>query len=226
MKQALMLLLIGCMACAQTKPNMDKEIKLDSKAKKASYAVGVVLAKNVKQNSPDSLDLEAVFKGFYDTWNDKKAQMTEQECQEAVSEALASASERKSAGAKKAGEDFLAANAKKEGVKTTPSGLQYKVVSSGTGGKSPSATSEVTVHYSGKLIDGSEFDSSYKRGEPATFPLNGVIPGWTEGLQLMKEGDKWTFFIPQQLGYGSQGAGGAIPPFSTLVFDVELIKVK
>ena len=111
-------------------------------------------------------------------------------------------------------------------MKTTPSGLQYKVVSSGTGGKSPSATSEVTVHYSGKLIDGTEFDSSYKRGEPATFPLNGVIPGWTEGLQLMKEGDKWTFFIPQQLGYGSQGAGGAIPPFSTLVFDVELIKVK
>lgn len=225
MKQALMLLLIGCMACAQNKPNMDKEIKLDSKAKKASYAVGVVLAQNVKQNSPDSLDLEAVFKGFYDSWNGKKTQMTEKECQDAVSEALSAASERKSAGAKQAGEEFLAANAKKEGVKTTASGLQYKVVSSGSG-KSPSATSEVTVHYSGKLIDGTEFDSSYKRGEPATFPLNGVIPGWTEGLQLMKEGDKWTLFIPYQLGYGSQGAGGAIPPYATLVFDVELIKVK
>jgi len=225
MKQALMLLLIGCMACAQNKPNMDKEIKLDTKAKRASYAVGVVLAKNVKQNSPDSLDLEAVFKGFYDTWSDKKPQMTEQECQDAVTKALSEASERKSAGAKKAGEDFLAENAKKEGVKTTASGLQYKVISSGSG-KSPAATSEVTVHYSGKLIDGTEFDSSYKRGEPATFPLNGVIPGWTEALQLMKEGDKWTIYIPQQLGYGSQGAGGAIPPFSTLVFDVELIKVK
>ena len=101
MKQALMLLLIGCMACAQNKPNMDKEIKLDSKAKKASYAVGVVLAQNVKQNSPDSLDLEAVFKGFYDSWNGKKTQMTEKECQDAVSEALSAASERKSAGANK-----------------------------------------------------------------------------------------------------------------------------
>ncbi|MFZ9504996.1 MAG: FKBP-type peptidyl-prolyl cis-trans isomerase [Cyclobacteriaceae bacterium] len=225
MKQALMLLLIGCMACAQNKPNMDKEIKLDSEAKKASYAVGVVLAKNVKQNSPDSLDLDAVFKGFYDVWNEKKTQLTEQECQDAVTKALSAASERKSAGAKKAGEDFLAENAKKEGVKSTSSGLQYKVITAGSG-KSPGPTSEVTVHYSGKLIDGTEFDSSYKRGEPATFPLNGVIPGWTEALQLMKEGDKWTIFIPQSLGYGSQGAGGAIPPFSTLVFDVELIKVK
>lgn len=124
------------------------------------------------------------------------------------------------------GQAFLQENAKKDGVKTTPSGLQYKVLTEGTG-KSPKATDTVTVNYRGSLLDGTEFDSSYKRGEPISFPLNRVIPGWTEGVQLMKEGAKYQFYIPANLAYGKQGTpGGPIGPDETLIFDVELIKVK
>ena len=122
------------------------------------------------------------------------------------------------------GEKFLAENKTKEGVKTTPSGLQYKVLKEGSG-KSPTATDTVVCHYRGTLLDGTEFDSSYKRGEPAEFPLNHVIPGWTEGVQLMKEGAKYQFFIPSNLAYGSRGAGGVIGPDATLIFEVELIKI-
>lgn len=124
------------------------------------------------------------------------------------------------------GEAFLQENAKKEGVKTTPSGLQYKVLTEGKG-KSPKATDTVTVNYRGTLLNGTEFDSSYKRGEPISFPLNRVIPGWTEGVQLMKEGAKYQFYIPANLAYGKQGTpGGPIGPDETLIFDVELIKVQ
>jgi len=123
------------------------------------------------------------------------------------------------------GQQFLQENAKKEGVKTTPSGLQYLVLTEGNG-KSPKATDTVLVHYKGTLLDGTEFDSSYKRNEPISFPLNRVIPGWTEGVQLMKEGAKYRFFIPSDLAYGSRGAGGDIGPDETLIFDVELLKVQ
>ncbi|MBQ6652552.1 MAG: FKBP-type peptidyl-prolyl cis-trans isomerase [Prevotella sp.] len=122
------------------------------------------------------------------------------------------------------GEKYLAENAQKEGVVILPSGLQYKVLKEGNGHK-PKATDQVRCHYEGMLIDGTLFDSSLQRGEPATFPLNGVIKGWTEGLQLMQEGAKYRFFIPYHLGYGSRGAGGSIPPFATLIFDVELLEV-
>ena len=125
----------------------------------------------------------------------------------------------------KEGEAFLAANAKKPGVKILPSGLQYLVVKEGKG-KQPASTDSVTVHYKGTLINGTEFDSSYRRGQPATFPLNRVIPGWTEGVQLMKEGATYRFFIPPQLAYGARGAGGVIGPNATLIFDVELISVQ
>ena len=123
------------------------------------------------------------------------------------------------------GQTFLKENSSKPGVHTTPSGLQYKVVTEGHG-KSPKATDTVLVHYRGTTIDGVEFDSSYKRNEPISFPLNGVIPGWTEGVQLMKEGGKVQLFIPSNLAYGSQGAGGVIAPDSTLIFDIELLKVQ
>jgi len=123
------------------------------------------------------------------------------------------------------GQAFLKQNATQPGVKTTPSGLQYKVITEGTG-KAPAATDTVLVHYRGTTIDGVEFDSSYKRNEPISFPLNGVIPGWTEGVQLMKEGGKIQLFIPSDLAYGSRGAGGVIPPDSTLIFDIELLKVQ
>ncbi|WP_268245731.1 FKBP-type peptidyl-prolyl cis-trans isomerase [Kordiimonas sediminis] len=120
---------------------------------------------------------------------------------------------------------YLEMNGKKEGVTTTESGLQYKVLESGEGASPAGPSSSVTVHYAGRLIDGTEFDSSYRRGEPATFGLNQVIPGWTEGVQLMKEGDKFEFTIPFELGYGARGSGQNIPPYATLIFDVELIKV-
>ncbi len=123
------------------------------------------------------------------------------------------------------GQAYLKENATKPGVHTTPSGLQYKVITEGHG-KSPKATDTVLVHYRGTTIDGQEFDSSYKRNEPISFPLNGVIPGWTEGVQLMKEGGKIELFIPSNLAYGSRGAGGVIAPDSTLVFDIELLKVQ
>ena len=135
------------------------------------------------------------------------------------------AAEEKGKAAKVAGENFLAENGKKEGVITLPSGLQYQVLRDGNG-KKPKATDQVECHYEGTLIDGTIFDSSYKRGQTATFPLNGVIAGWTEGLQLMQEGAKYRFFIPYQLGYGANGAGASIPPYAALVFDVELIAVK
>ena len=126
--------------------------------------------------------------------------------------------------AKEEGEKFLAQNAKRPEVKTTPSGLQYEVIEA-TLGQKPAATDTVRVHYEGTLIDGTVFDSSYQRGEPATFPLQQVIAGWTEGLQLMQEGAKYRFFIPYRLAYGEGGAGASIPPFAALIFDVELIQV-
>ncbi len=127
---------------------------------------------------------------------------------------------------KAAGAAFLAENSKKPNIVSTASGLQYEVLTQGTGTTNPTATSNVTVHYKGTTIDGVEFDSSYNRGEPITFPLNGVIPGWTEGVQLMKEGAKYRFYIPSELAYGKQGQGRVIAPNSVLIFDVELIKIQ
>jgi FKBP-type peptidyl-prolyl cis-trans isomerase FklB len=176
---------------------------------------------------------EAFLRGIMDAKADSAQRlMTDQECQVVLSEFQQEMQTRKADNAKAAseknrvdGEAFLAENAKKEGVVTLPSGLQYKVLGEGRG-KTPKETSTVTVNYAGKLLDGTEFDSSYKRGEPATFPLNGVIRGWTEGLQLMKEGAKYEFYIPASLAYGENGAGGVIPPNATLIFQVELIAVQ
>lgn len=131
---------------------------------------------------------------------------------------------KKSAVAKSQSEKFLESNKKNDGVKVTATGLQYKVLAQGSG-KTPTPTDRVTVHYTGKLTDGTIFDSSIRRGQPATFRVNQVIPGWTEALQMMKEGDKWTLYIPYSLGYGERGDPPQIPPFSTLIFDVELLKV-
>jgi FKBP-type peptidyl-prolyl cis-trans isomerase FklB len=138
---------------------------------------------------------------------------------------MQAAGDKKHAGAKEEGEKFLADNKVKQGVTTTASGLQYRVLKLGNG-KTPTATSKVTVHYTGKLINGKVFDSSVQRGQPTTFGVSQVIPGWTEALQLMREGDKWLLYIPYNLAYGAGGAGGDIPPFATLIFEVELITVK
>lgn len=151
--------------------------------------------------------------GDYDVSQlETKAKNVEEEAKNAVADVAAK------------GKAFLAENGKRPDVKTTATGLQHRTITAGTGA-SPKATDSVTVHYRGKLIDGTEFDSSYSRNEPATFPLNGVIPGWTEGLQLIKEGGKSELFIPSELGYGARGAGGAIPPHAALIFEVELIKI-
>jgi FKBP-type peptidyl-prolyl cis-trans isomerase len=150
--------------------------------------------------------------------------MDMQSCGMVVQQYMQQVADAKNGAAKSEGLAFLEKNKMNEGVKVTASGLQYRVISSGNG-KSPKASDNVTVHYTGKLVDGSVFDSSVERGEPATFGVNQVIPGWTEAMQLMKEGDKWEIVIPSELGYGEQGAGYQIPPFATLIFEVELLKV-
>jgi FKBP-type peptidyl-prolyl cis-trans isomerase FklB len=154
-----------------------------------------------------------------------KASLSDSEAQQAIESFFAQKAEEQGKEAKASGADFLAENGKKEGVITTASGLQYQVLREGNG-KKPKATDQVECHYEGTLIDGQVFDSSYRRGETATFGLNQVIAGWTEGLQLMQEGAKYRFFIPYNLAYGERGAGQSIPPYATLIFDVELIAVK
>jgi FKBP-type peptidyl-prolyl cis-trans isomerase FklB len=169
-----------------------------------------------------------VTRAIKDVLGDKKPQLTQDEMQKVMETFQQKQMEKQMAAGdknEKAGQDFLAANKKKEGVTETASGLQYKVVKPGSGDKAK-ATDTVVVHYKGTLINGTEFDSSYKRNEPATFPVNRVIPGWTEALQLMNVGSKYQLAIPSKLAYGQRGAGGAIGPNETLLFDVELIEIK
>ena len=199
---------------------------------KLSYALGLGIGRQLSQMGAADLNIDDFAQAVKDMIDGKEPQVATAEAQQIVEDFFRKQEEKQRAeaaekykGAKSEGEKYLSENAKKEGVVTLPSGLQYKVLKEGNG-KSPKATDKVVCHYEGMLIDGTMFDSSVQRGEPATFPLNGVIAGWTEGLQLMKEGAKYRFFIPYQLGYGERGAGASIPPFATLVFDVELIEVK
>jgi peptidyl-prolyl cis-trans isomerase len=199
---------------------------------KLSYALGLGIGRQLSQMGAADLNIDDFAQAVKDMIDGKEPQVATAEAQQIVEDFFRKQEERQRAeaaekykGAKSEGEKYLSENAQKEGVVTLPSGLQYQVLKEGNG-KSPKATDKVVCHYEGMLIDGTMFDSSVQRGEPATFPLNGVIAGWTEGLQLMKEGAKYRFFIPYQLGYGERGAGASIPPFATLVFDVELIEVK
>lgn len=191
-----------------------------------SYAIGTQIAKNLKDQKID-LDLKAFNAAFKDVMEGKEPQLTDEERMGALrkmSEGLRAQDKVVADENLKKGEAYLEDNKGKEGVKVTPSGLQYKVVSEGKGTK-PKATDTVEVHYRGHLIDGKEFDSSYSRNEPAKFPVNRVIPGWTEALQLMKTGSKYELYIPAGLAYGERGMPPTIPPNSALVFEVELLKI-
>lgn len=201
-----------------------KKSELVTGHQKASYGLGVLMASNLKNQGSDSIDVNILTEAMRDILTDGEVQMDEQEAMGIVQPYMTRAMEQRTEKMKAKGRDFLAENKSKEGVKTTESGLQYRVINSGAG-KMPTADQSVTVHYTGKLIDGTVFDSSVERGEPATFGVSQVIDGWTEALQLMKEGDKWELFIPSELAYGERGAGRRIPPYSTLIFEVELIKV-
>ena len=189
-----------------------------------SYALGMVIGQNLKDMGIAQFDNEKFTTAVCHILSDAKPEMTMAEAHQQVAAYLQAKEAEKGKAAREAGEHYLAENAKKEGVVVLPSRLQYQVLTA-TEGRKPAATDNVKCHYEGRLTDGTVFDSSYRRGEPATFPLNGVIAGWTEGLQLMGEGSKFRFFIPYHLAYGERGAGASIPPYAALIFDVELLEV-
>ena len=199
---------------------------------KLSYALGLGIGRQLAQMGAKDMNIDDFAMAIRDVIEGNDLKVTNREAQTIVNDYFQKQEEKmraelaeKGKEAKEAGEKYLAENAKKEGVVTLPSGLQYQVLKEGNGRK-PKAADSVVCHYEGMLIDGTMFDSSIQRGEPATFGLQQVIAGWTEGLQLMQEGAKYRFFIPYLLGYGESGAGQSIPPFSALIFDVELIEVK
>ncbi len=219
------ILLLAAQVSAQESP------ALKSQKEKVSYIIGMDLANNLKRQSIE-IDPDSLARGVKDALSGAKPQLTDQEMREVMTsfekEVRAKQEELRKATSEKnkiEGEKFLAENKNKEGVKTLPSGLQYKVITPGKG-KKPQLTDTVTTNYRGTLIDGTEFDSSSRHGKPATFPVNGVIRGWTEALQLMEEGAKWQLFIPSDLAYGEKGAGQMIGPNAVLIFEIELISVQ
>ncbi|MFZ2225488.1 MAG: FKBP-type peptidyl-prolyl cis-trans isomerase [Candidatus Deferrimicrobium sp.] len=230
MKRRLAMAMCGVVALSGASLAADvPELKTDKE--KISYSIGMDIGGNLKRGSVE-VDPDLLARGLKDSYGGGKTVLTEDQARQTLedfqktlmakqAETMKILSEKNKAD----GEKFLAENAKKEGVKVLPSGLQYKEITPGKG-KSPKADDTVTTHYKGTLIDGTEFDSSYKRGQPATFPVSGVIPGWTEALQLMKEGAKWQLFVPPDLAYGERGAGQVIGPNATLIFEVELLTVK
>jgi FKBP-type peptidyl-prolyl cis-trans isomerase FklB len=209
----------------------EEPVLLKSQKDKISYIIGLDIGNNLKRQGAE-VNPDALLTGMKDALSGKKAAMSEEEIREVttafrqeMTKKQAEETKKLAEKNKKEGEAFLEENKKKEGVKTLPSGLQYRVITEGSG-NSPKETDMVTVNYRGTFLDGTEFDSSYKRGEPAAFPVKGVIAGWIEALQLMKEGAKWQLFIPPSLAYGESGAGNTIGPNATLIFEVELISIK
>ncbi len=236
MRKVFPLLTAGLVAAVLTNCNAQKQsagggnVKLTTKKDSVSYAIGMDIGGNFKSQSID-VDMKALVAGIEDVVQSKTVKLTDEQIgqimtafQQEMQEKMQAKSMEDSKKNQEAGVKFLEENAKKEGVVTLESGLQYKVITEGKGA-SPTAEQSVSCHYRGTLIDGTEFDSSYKRGEPATFPVNGVIPGWTEALQKMKKGAKWELYVPSALAYGERGAGQTIGPNSTLIFEVELLEI-
>ncbi|MDI3322782.1 FKBP-type peptidyl-prolyl cis-trans isomerase [Pontibacterium granulatum] len=205
------------------------ELKLETIEQKASYGIGRQMGDQLAANSFEGVDLDALAAGIRDSFNGEALAIEVNEIQDAfnvINERIQEAQKKQAEEFVKAGEEFLVENAKREGVVTLESGLQYEIVEAGEeNGEKPSASSKVRTHYHGTFIDGKVFDSSYDRGQPAEFPVGGVIAGWTEALQLMTKGAKWRLYIPYNLAYGAQGSPGGIPPYSALVFDVELLDI-
>jgi FKBP-type peptidyl-prolyl cis-trans isomerase FklB len=192
--------------------------------KEISYALGMNIASNLRSSGVESLDLDEFIAGLSSAMKGEKTQMTTQEANALLQEYFTELQNKQHGANIEAGKEFLANNAQKETVTELASGLQYEILKEGTGPK-PKLTDQVKCHYHGTLIDGTVFDSSVERGEPAVFPVNGVIQGWVEALQMMPTGSKWRLFIPSELAYGERGAGQAIAPHSTLIFDVELLEI-
>jgi len=208
-----------------------EKLELKDQKDKESYSLGYQFGQNLKGQGVE-INLDVYTSGIRDALGGKEPSMSQEEIhatilelQKRITAALQKEFKEKAEKNLAESKAFLEENKKKEGIKTLPSGLEYKVITDGTG-KTPKATDTVTVNYRGTLINGAEFDSSYKRGQPATFQVKAVIPGWTEALQLMKEGSKWQLFIPPELAYGERPAGPQIPPNSALIFEVELLAVK
>ena len=192
---------------------------------KISYAIGLSMGQNLMGSGVTSLEYADLAAGIKDVLEKNQPQISYQEAQQVLGKFFSELEQKIAGEAKAAGEAFLAENAKREGVKVTESGLQYEIIEA-TIGQKPKATDKVRVHYEGTLIDGTVFDSSYKRGESITFGLNQVIKGWTEGLQLMSIGSKYKLYLPYQLAYGERGAGANIPPYAALIFTVELLGIE
>jgi len=190
---------------------------------KISYALGISMAGNLKRNGIKDLNVEELTRGFFDVFSGKKPDMEPEEARQILDQYFAKLQDEIEGKNKELGDKFLAKNKEQKDVTTTASGLQYTIIQAGNGPK-PKATDTVRCHYEGRLIDGTVFDSSYRRNQPADFPVNQVIAGWVEALQLMPVGSKWRLFIPHNLAYGERGAG-SIPPFATLIFDVELLDI-
>jgi FKBP-type peptidyl-prolyl cis-trans isomerase FklB len=222
-------IIVGCLFTVQVVA--DDKLTLKTEKEKLSYSLGANVGQNVKSNNLD-IDAEIFARAIKDALTGSKPLLSDEEMktalqdfQQKMRQKQLAALQELGAKNKKDGEAFLAANKKKQGVVTLPSGLQYKIIKAGTG-KKPTVNDTVVAHYTGTLINGKEFDSSVRRGEPATFPLGGVVKGWQEVLPLMQTGSKWQVFIPANLAYGETGAGQAIGPNETLVFEIELISIK
>lgn len=229
LKTLAIVLMAGCICLSGTQLFAAEQQKLETEKEKISYTLGMTIGNNLKKDV--EIDLEAFFQGVKDAHSgdnlltQEEMQQTMMAFQQQMQQKQMKKMQEAAATNKKAGKQFLEENMEKEGVVVLDSGLQYQIMEEGEGA-SPDANSTVVCHYKGTTIDGEVFDSSYKRGEPATFPLNGVIPGWTEALQLMQVGSKWKLFIPSDLAYGDKGAGQMIEPGSTLIFEVELLEIK